>query len=172
MNTSDIMVEIAMKSKEVDTVVRQVVEDIKKREWQDKELLEGMMPVFLEAKELRSELAVIKEELAETKVRLNAAKTAGISEAESSIKCLESELDRLKNRDEINNHQLQNALARGAKLALMSMHNILPLLSDTTNDLTSSFNTLSEAVNGLPSEGRNVILGCLRPFKDSVYWVH
>ncbi|KAL0565994.1 hypothetical protein V5O48_016021 [Marasmius crinis-equi] len=172
VNASDIMVEIATKSKQVDTMVHQVVEDIKKREWQDEEPLEGMMPVFLEVKELCRELAVIKEELAETKTQLDAVKTAGISEAESSVKRLESELDRLKNRDELNNHQLQNALAGGAKLALTSMHDVLPLLSDTTNDLTSSFNTLSEAVNGLPSEGRNAILGRLRPFKDSAQRVH
>ncbi|KAL0568499.1 hypothetical protein V5O48_013479 [Marasmius crinis-equi] len=172
VNASDIMVEIATKSKEVDTMVRQVVDDLKKREWQDEEPLEGVMPVFLEVKELRKELAGVKEELAETEAQLEAVRTAGASEAESSVKRLESELDRLKNRDEINNHQLQNALAGGAKLALTSMHDVLPILFDTTNELTSSFNTLSEAVNGLPSESRNAVLGRLRPFKDSAQRVH
>ncbi|KAL0567101.1 hypothetical protein V5O48_014894, partial [Marasmius crinis-equi] len=124
-------------------------------------------PPLCKVPEQLAELAEIKEELAKTKTQLDAAKTAGISKAESSVKRLELVLDQLRNRDELNNHQLQNALAGGAKLALTSMHDVLPLLSNTTNDLTLSFNTLSEAVNGLPLEGRNAILGRLRPFKDS-----
>ncbi|KAL0563312.1 hypothetical protein V5O48_018759, partial [Marasmius crinis-equi] len=167
VNASNIMVEISAKSKEVDSMVRQMVEDVKKREWKDEEPLEGMMPVFLEVKELRRELADVKEELLETKAQLESATAAVSSEAESSVKRLESELQILKDRREIDDRQLQNSLASGAKLALTSMHDVIPVLLSTSDDLTSSFNTLFEAANGLSSTDRNVMLSRLKPFKES-----
>ncbi|KAL0571158.1 hypothetical protein V5O48_010797 [Marasmius crinis-equi] len=163
---------IATKSKEVDTMVRQAVDDLKKHEWQDEEPLEGMMPVFLEVKELRRELAKVKEELADAKAQLEAAASAGVSKAEQSVERLESEIKMMRDRKEIDDHQLRNAMASGAKLAITSMHKVVPFLLSTTDDLTSSFNTLFEVANGLPSEGRNAMLGQLKPFKESALRVH
>ncbi|KAL0567250.1 hypothetical protein V5O48_014744 [Marasmius crinis-equi] len=168
LSASEIFVEMAEKAKNLDGLVREIGEEVTKRQWQDEEPWEGIRPILAEVKELRREKLSLQSQLEYKEKELQNALNNGAEEMELEVNSLREEVARLQGHGSNASMMLDDAVERGSRLAVTSGHDNLPILNSIIKDVVHSFNKLNEATNQVPEPHRNRLSSALKPFKDRI----